>query len=268
MKKLVLPILFLMLLAAASAADLSAYPSPFVAGDFFDAQVIIGNNGPATDALAATEIAVSLQQLTSARITANTEEEFKPNRNSILIGLPCQNSAMAAILDTKTCDLGLPDGAGYIKVVEKEGYSHLIVSGKIAADTRKAARLLAKYSQFELSGKEMLVTGTLESPKAAALTQPLQPKPQATPAECSANNDCAESKWCLSGKCIELGCPSGTKAVNHDCVPDKKAEAPKEIAPVAAKNDTPAAQEKPAEKPAEKKGFFVRIISFIKSIFS
>ncbi len=262
---------FLMLLlvaAMAVAADLGAYPSPFMAGSFFDAQIIIGNNGPATDALAATEIAVSLQQLASSLITASTEDEFNPEKNSILIGLPCQNNVTARILNANSCSLGIKEGQGYLKLLEKDGITHLIISGNSAADTRKAARLLAKYGQHSLSGKEMIVTGTLESPKAEALAQPLQPKPQVAAAECVTSDNCPADKWCLAGKCMELGCPEGTKAENHDCVPDKKKEEQKETKP-AAKNDTPAAPEKPTELlQAANKRFFARMIEFLKSIFS
>lgn len=272
MKKQLTTALFLLLsLTAVAAADFSEYPQQFITNGNFNGQIVVGgDNAPATDALAATEIAVTLQQYSSSRITAKTESEFDASVNAILIGLPCQNSAIANILGTTSCDIGLAEGTGYLKFVEKNGNIFLIVTGKTAADTRRAARVLAKFDNFALTGNETTVTGSLDSPKTQA-AQPPQPKPAATP-DCTTNNDCAADKWCLAGKCAELGCPEGTKAENHDCTSikeEKKTEAAKEPpSAVAATKETPPAQQSKNEPPEPKKGFFEKLVSFFKSVFS
>lgn len=279
--KLVLPLILLLLLGAglATAADLGNYPSMFFSGESFDAQIIVGNSAPATDTLAASEVAVSLQQSSSTRITAGLDAEYDSSKDAILVGLPCQNTAVAAVMGTNSCDLGLQEGSGYLKLAVKDGLTYLIVTGKTAADTRKAARVLAKYGQYSLSGTEMIVTGTLEIPAVQSREQPLSPQPvaSANPAasSCSADKDCPEDKWCLAGQCAELGCPAGTSAQNHDCI-SAKAENPA----TAEKKDTPQAQpekqqsadaagkEQAKDTPAPRKGFFAGIIAFFKSIFS
>lgn len=285
MKILILSLLLMLLLGAAmaAAASLSSYPEPFVTGSSFNAQIIVGGDmAPATDALAATDIAVSLQQIASAKITAGTAQEFDASRDSILIGLPCQNPAIAAVLGTSSCDLGMAAGTGYLMLVEKGGAAHLIVTGKAVADTRKAARALAKYRQYAFSGTEMQVTGTLDKPEIKQAAQPLQlPKAAdkntvASSASCNTDNDCSEEQWCLAGQCTALGCPAGTKAQNHDCV----AEAKSGSMPVVEKTVTgvneqknnpsepPAAQpEKVPDANAPKQGFFAKIAAFLKSIF-
>ena len=64
----------LMLLAAigiaVAAPDLDTYPNPFIDGGRFTAQVIVGAAAPSTDVLAATEIAVSLQQKSDTKVSA------------------------------------------------------------------------------------------------------------------------------------------------------------------------------------------------------
>ncbi len=280
--KLVLPLILMLLLGAAiaAAADLGNYPSMFFSGESFDAQIIVGSSAPATDTLAASEVAVSLQQSSSTRISAGLDAEYDSSKDAILIGLPCQNTAVAAVMGTNSCDLGLQDGSGYLKLTVKNSHNYLIVTGKTAADTRKAARLLAKYEQYNLSGTEMIVTGTLEIPVAQKLGQPLlsQSATSQIPSagSCSTDKDCPEDNWCLTGNCADLGCPAGTTAQNHDCISAKVAGPT-----TAEKNDTPQVQQQKQQstaatgkEPAKeaqafpKKGFFTGIIAFFKSIFS
>ncbi len=262
--------LFAVLSTVASAADLADYPQMFISHGSFNGQMIVGNSAPPTDVLAAIEISNSLQQLSESQMASGTEDEFNPATNSILIGLPCQNSATAAILGTDACDIGLANGTGYLKFVEKNGSIHLIVTGKTAADTRKAARALAKYKLLAFLGSEMLVAGTLEDPQLQRPAEPVkvQPKP-----ECGSDSDCPDDKWCSAGKCAALDCPPGTKTAGHDCTkekaePVKSAEAPAtagEKATHAAPQETQATQK--TEQPAKKPGLISRIISFFRNLF-
>lgn len=280
MKKAGILFLSILLLAVSTAAaDLGSYPQPFIADGSFNGQILVGNEAPSTDALAATEIAVSLQQLSSKRITAGTEEEFDLLKNSILIGLPCQNSAIASVLGTKACDIGLANGTGWLKLVEKDGQTFLIVTGKTPADTRKAARLLAQSENHAFSGTEVLVTGTLDKPQAGKSEQPVQIKPETPQAGCKADADCLESEYCIGGKCNGLGCPEGTKAQSHDCIAaektaekEKVSEQPTPAKAAESKATVTQAESEAAEKPepetSEKKpSFFTRILSFFRSLF-
>ena len=262
-------ILFALSITIVAAEDLADYPKSFLSQGSFNGQIIVGNSAPATDVLAAIEISNSLQQLSESQMRSSTEDEFDPAKNSILIGLPCQNKAISSILGTGSCDIGLANNTGYIRLVEKNGAIYLIVTGKTAADTRKAARALAQYRLHAFLGNDMLVSGTLESPQLQRLTEPF--KIQSRP-ECNADSDCPEDKWCSTGKCSALDCPAGVKAMKHDCIQKKQAamnETPAKESPApAAAGSIPAPQQQPPlEKQAKpSKGFFARILGFFKSI--
>jgi len=83
--------------------------------------------------------------------------------NLILVGGPCANAVareiMGATLDT--CAEGFMDGKAKIKLYEQStGKVALLVAGYSAADTRRAARVLANYADHGLSGAEVEVSGT------------------------------------------------------------------------------------------------------------
>lgn len=270
----ILSLVLLVLAGFAAAADLSQYPAPFVSAGSFNAQIIAGSTAPATDSLAATDIALALQQVSGTQIRAGLEDEYDSSKNAILIGLPCQNPILASVLGTTACDFGLPEGTGYLKFVEKNGITNLIVSGKTAADTRRAARALANYRSYGLTGDELLITGTLDSPLTQKPESPIQIKagttapsalPTAGETTCSTDSGCADDKWCRVGTCTDLGCPAGTIAKNHDCIKEVKAA---EIPKPEIKNEAPKAEQPKVEQPnVEKKGFFARIGGFFRSLF-
>ena len=265
-KQIILLLAFLTLTTAVSA-DLSDYPSPFIKNGGFDAQIIVGGLAPSTDALAASDIAVSLQQHSSSQISAYLDDELLAESNAILIGLPCQNAALAAVLGSSVCDLGLAEGEGFLKIIEQNSKTYLMVSGKTAADTRKAARFLAD-STNTLSGNEMRIIGRLETPISRA-SEPLVIPQHAI--ECGINDDCREDQYCLANTCLDLGCWEGSVAVDHDCVPISEEPTP-EPQPVVSKPvplPLPVVEEiqpEPDPEP-EPKGLFARFISFILSLF-
>ncbi len=273
-----LPLLFAFALIfsgiAFASADLADYPKQFFSSsESFNGQLIVGNTGPATDVIATQEISETLQQKSSTVILAGTEDEFDQNRSAILVGLPCQNKAVAIVLGVDSCDFGLSDGQGYLKIIERNGAAQVIVSGKSAADIRKAARVLAKYKEYALRGSEMIVTGTLESPQISNPVEQIKPVQKA---ECMDDTGCPNDKWCNTGKCYDLGCPEGTIAKNHDCF-----ELPKEAVtpPVSQpENALTRASDYTAKDESEKvaqvasrssgsQGILSKIISFFKSIF-
>ena len=273
MKRILLLLTFLSL-AAASQAHLSDYPAPFIQDGRFTAQIIVGSNAPSTDALAATEIAVSLQQKSSSPITAETEEKFDAAKNAILIGLPCQNPAMATALETSACDIGLNEGEGYLKLIDKGSTSYLIVTGKAAAETRKAARFLANEEMSEFAAHELRIAGTLDNPVAETGAQPLEIKKTPAKAECQKDGDCREDQSCIATKCLDLGCWDGTTAKDHDCVPvaeetiqDETLQQPAET---AASKTAEEGTEEPEANPEQAKpqGILARIVNFFLSLFS
>ncbi len=278
MKKAGILLLSILLLATISAAaDLEMYPMPFISDGSFTAQIIVGSAAPSSDVLAATDIAVSLQQKSGTKISAQLDDEFDKWKNGILIGLPCQNTAVASILGTKNCDIGLANNTGYLKLLEKDGQTFLIVTGKTPADTRKAARLLAQSKEHALSGTDILVTGTLDAPQAEEATQIFEPQPETPQAGCKADAECLENEYCLAGECKGLGCPEGTIAEGHDCVSAKitvaegtqEAQGTPENPELSKQASTSGNATEVASPgiPEKKSSFFTRLLSFFRNIF-
>jgi hypothetical protein len=264
MTRIPLLVVMFVVLAVPALADLGDYPAPFVPGT---PQIIVGSEAPGTDALAATEIALALQK----KLSANLDSEFDASRNGIIIGQPCKNTVVAELLGTSACNPGLPSGAGYLKLVDRDGWHYLVVSGASAEGTRKAARVLGKYDSYALSGEEMLVTGTLGVPSVIELSEPLD----IVEPECVVDGGCAFDEWCNSSQCQPLECGEGAIAEAHDCVPVEPVE---EDVPVAEQAPVEQAPVKPAvadgSEPEgnvpeleEEKSFVARILDFFRQLF-
>ena len=58
------------------------------------------------------------------------------------------------------CAEGFEPGKAMLKLFENGGNVALLVAGADALDTRRAARVLANHQDYDLSGDEVLVTGT------------------------------------------------------------------------------------------------------------
>lgn len=85
-------------------------------------------------------------------------------QNVIIVGGPCANEAAAEFLGVSAanCMEGAPDAnTAVIKLKESdEGKVAMLVNGYSAIDTRRASRVLGKYDNYDLSGMEVVVTGT------------------------------------------------------------------------------------------------------------
>jgi hypothetical protein len=83
--------------------------------------------------------------------------------NAVVVGGPCANTAAAALMgNPANCAEGFEEGHAKIKLFENNGKVQLLVAGYAAADTRRAAVVLADYSKYtdDLAGDEVDVTGT------------------------------------------------------------------------------------------------------------
>jgi S-layer protein (TIGR01564 family) len=90
-------------------------------------------------------------------------------QNIITVGGPCANKVSAALMDISNAapacyeDFPVEEGQGIIKMVDSGSKVALVVAGYSAADTRKAAQVLANYEDYaaDLKGKsEVVVSGT------------------------------------------------------------------------------------------------------------
>jgi len=89
--------------------------------------------------------------------------------NLIVVGGPCANSVAAALLgNPANCVEGFVEGKAKILLFDDtngmaSGKIALLVAGYTAADTTRATTVVAEYEDWDLSGKELEVTGTSSS---------------------------------------------------------------------------------------------------------
>ncbi|MBU4502503.1 MAG: hypothetical protein KKA79_07940 [Nanoarchaeota archaeon] len=82
--------------------------------------------------------------------------------NLILVGGPCANDAVEAVSGLGiTCDgWSLKEGEGIVKLAANGEKVAMLVAGTNAMDTRRAAKVVANYADYTLTGTEALVKGT------------------------------------------------------------------------------------------------------------
>jgi len=81
--------------------------------------------------------------------------------NALVVGGPCANSAAAALMgNPENCAAGFEPGKAMIKLFESGNKVSLLVAGYSGDDTRRAARVLANHGMYDLSGDEIVVSGT------------------------------------------------------------------------------------------------------------
>ena len=108
---------------------------------------------------------------------ANEVTDIKA-QNTIVIGGPCANSAAAEIMgNPDDCAADFTAGKAMIKLIEHaNGKVALLVAGYSSSDTRRAARVLFNYPQWQESGKlkgsEVVVSGTSFTDISVAAPEP------------------------------------------------------------------------------------------------
>jgi hypothetical protein len=113
-----------------------------------------------------------------AKLASEVTPADKANANIVLVGGPCANSLVQALVDagkldaSMTCAGGTPGpawtpGAAYVKVVEDAfatGRVALVVAGTNAADTRLATSLLSQGKLADRTESGVKVSGTVTAP--------------------------------------------------------------------------------------------------------
>jgi len=113
-----------------------------------------------------------------AKLASEVTAADKTNANIVLVGGPCANSLVQALVDagkldaSMTCAGGNPGpawtpGAAYVKVVEDAfatGRIALVVAGTNAADTRLATSLLSQGKLADQTASGVKVSGTVTAP--------------------------------------------------------------------------------------------------------
>ncbi|MBL7054524.1 hypothetical protein ISS05_02090 [Candidatus Woesearchaeota archaeon] len=158
-KTIILIISFLFLTSYVYASDLSDYPSFYVKGNDLDVIIAIADEGPGTDALAQTQIALSLAQFGNALGISKLESEIEyEEQNIISIGSPCYNRITAEIMDDPVpCDEDLTEGKAFIRIYQHNNNVQIVVAGYNAEATREIANILRDYPEHDLKGQEYII---------------------------------------------------------------------------------------------------------------
>ena len=177
---LVLITLALLLIPPTLSYDLSDYPSPLFidAHGKFNGVIIIGDFAASEDVIGAISILGSLQRAaleksitadgrvlnptpipnTAIRLASEIDDIAK--YNAIIVGGSCANPYASRLMGYPAdCLEGFKTGIGYVRLYEHEnGKRSLLVAGRSAMDTRRAANVVASYDRYVLNGTEQQVT--------------------------------------------------------------------------------------------------------------
>lgn len=151
--------------------DLLYYPAFFVDNGKFEVYVVVGENAPTTDVIAATEIVSSIDY---KGLSENTPKSMLDTEvindladiNVISVGSPCNNKVTAKIMGLNgSCENVFVKDDGIIILYKRNGYYQLVVSGRYTNDIQRAAKVLSEYHTNHFQGRIITVRGTMEEPK-------------------------------------------------------------------------------------------------------
>ena len=147
--------------------DLRNYPSLFMREGIFNAYVTIGERASSTDNLAATDLIYGISTNPSAipfnTMQLDSEVSDPEDINLVVVSTGCVNVHAVELLGS-SCNSILSPGEALIQLFEHDGHAQLLVMGYEGSDTRRAARVLQHYADYALSGRAVIVRGTMENP--------------------------------------------------------------------------------------------------------
>ncbi|MDP7323261.1 MAG: hypothetical protein QF632_00710 [Candidatus Woesearchaeota archaeon] len=141
--------------------DLSIYPDS-LANDFI---IAVGDSAPASDVVIAQDLVESLKTETNTPIIRIASEVTDRNLDIITIGKPCNNHLTTLITDVTECRFNLQQDKAIIKSYNFNNNVHIAVVGYSDIDTRRAAKVLLNYNDYDLDGFSACVAGTFDDPK-------------------------------------------------------------------------------------------------------
>lgn len=173
-------VILLFLMPSVFSYTLSDYPYPLFIDSQgnFDAIIIIGDYAAVEDVIGAVSILGRLQSaairtqkgesrfiekpvpISSSAVKLASEVEDINEHNAILVGGPCINPSASWLMNyPQPCTKDFKTGVGYIRLTQHANGNHyLLVAGRSAIDTRRAAYVLSNFENFDLMGLEEQVT--------------------------------------------------------------------------------------------------------------
>lgn len=168
MKQITAIIAMLTLLTSAYAAHLSDFPDSFIENGSFDGVIVVGNQAPASDVIAQSNLVQYLVGYTGKSLVGSTKlsgEISNLNQNIISIGSPCHNPISAQIMNNpQPCNKELQEGKGFIKLFKYDGYYHMVIAGYSDKDARQAVTDLINGN---IASYEIIADSSLNKPKEA-----------------------------------------------------------------------------------------------------
>jgi len=139
--------------------DLSNFPELFFKDGVFNSYFVVGDQSPAVDNLAMTDIAAGISNdqrvIPSGSTKLDIEVDNPLENNLIVISTGCSNKIVQELADDD-CKQVSP-GEAALALFENNGYAQLVIIGGTGEDTRRAARALANGHGLE--GTTMVVSG-------------------------------------------------------------------------------------------------------------
>ncbi len=148
---------------------LENYPAFLRRTAMLDLTIVVGDDAPSTDVIAANEItaaltAHALENKWPYQIHSALASEISSTAGSIIaIGNACDNDLVKKLLNRTSC-FGATDGKTIIRLIPQSEGIALIITGDHASLIRAAARMLAKPGIYPMSGGRICVDGTIETP--------------------------------------------------------------------------------------------------------
>ncbi|MBI4148269.1 hypothetical protein HY490_03175 [Candidatus Woesearchaeota archaeon] len=149
-------VVLMVLLALPVLSSISDYPNFFRSGE---PVIVVGDNAPASDVVAAINIAQAMVNLgvisTPDRTRLASEIGDIAQLNAVVIGSPCHNPVTDQLLGHPVpCDEAIPEGKGLVKLVQfSSGKSALIVAAR-SEQTRELAKIVRTWTRNNLVGAE------------------------------------------------------------------------------------------------------------------
>lgn len=131
-----------------------------IPGDIVRANVVIKGTTTKTSSGGQTCTVADITPETKLSTEVSTPTAY----NLILVGGPCANPLSDSVAGEKCDAWSLQSGEALIKLVANGDKVAMLVAGTDAIDTRMAAKVIANYADYTLTGEKATITGTLSSP--------------------------------------------------------------------------------------------------------